>query len=176
MATIGPLAIDGDDPKQSSKPLKTYTVLLAEDVPHYGTTDIEAEDDAGAIRIAKALDISGICCEASCDAPVCQRIIHIMDSRSKIVATDIALDDYVLCNRLNPAILAEGEYSVGINNDDGNCYDIAILRAGLPIATVIVPDSEIHPLIHAGNCFSELVDALQRMLRCFSSDELVAPS
>jgi hypothetical protein len=155
--------------------LKTYTVLLAEDVPHYGSTDIEAEDDAGAIKIAKALDISGICCEASWDAPVCRRIVRIEDSKSHIIATDLALDDYVLSRRIDPPLLAAAEYAISVNNDDGDCYDIAILRGDKPIATVIVPDAEIVPLIHAGNCFADLVLSLQRMLGCFSDDSVVTP-
>ena len=34
--------------------MKTYSVLYAEDVPHYGTAEIEAENDAEAIAKAKA--------------------------------------------------------------------------------------------------------------------------
>src|SRR5579863_4035169 len=119
--------------------MKTYTVLCAEDVPHYGSTDIEAENDADAIRIVKTLDISGVCVEASWDAPVCQRIVHIEDSRNKIIASDIALDDYLLCNRRDAAPLAGAEYTIGIHDDDGGCYGNAILRDGKPLATVIVP-------------------------------------
>ena len=155
--------------------MKTYTILCAEDVPHYGSTDIEAENDADAVRIAKALDISGICVEASFDAPVCQRIVHIEDSRNNVIASDIALDDYRLCNRYDAAPPAGAEYTIGVDNDDGDCYDIAILQGGKPLATVIVPDAEIHPLLHAGNCFGELVRALEAMVRCFAGDSVVSP-
>jgi len=155
--------------------MKTYTLLCAEDVPHYGSTEIEAKNDADAIRIAKALDISGICVEASWDAAVCQRIVHIEDSRNNVIASDIALDDYRLCNRYDAAPPAGAEYTIGVDNDDGDCYDIAILQGGKPLATVIVPDAEIHPLLHAGNCFGELVRALEAMLLCFAGDCLVTP-
>jgi len=155
--------------------MKTYTALCAEDIPHYGSTDIEAENDADAIRIANALDIGGICVEASLNAPVCRRIVHIEDSRRNIIAGDIALDGYRLCNRRDAAPAAGAEYTIGIHNDDGDCYDLAILRDGRPLATVIVPDAEIHPLLQAGNCFDELVRALEGMLRCFAGGSVVAP-
>lgn len=35
--------------------MKTYSVLYAVDVPHYGFHDIEAEDDRAAIAAAEAL-------------------------------------------------------------------------------------------------------------------------
>ena len=34
--------------------MKTYTVLFAQDVPHYGTVKIEAENDEGALAEARA--------------------------------------------------------------------------------------------------------------------------
>ena len=34
--------------------LKTYTVLFARDIPHYGTAEIEAESDEAALAAAKA--------------------------------------------------------------------------------------------------------------------------
>jgi hypothetical protein len=173
MAISGTISEEADPPRDS-KPLKSYTVLLAEDVPHYGTTDIEAVDDEDAVRDAKALDISGICVEPSWDSPVCQRIIHIGDSKGNVIARDLPLDDYVLSRRPDPAMLAESDYSIGVNND-GDDHDIAILRNGKPIATLIATEAEIHPLLHAGNCFTELVTALEAMLRCFASDSVAIP-
>jgi hypothetical protein len=82
-------------------------------------------------------------------------------------------DMLALRNWLGPVAPAEPRYSLGINNDDGKCYDIAILRAGKPIATVIVPDTEIAPLLHAGNCFPDLLGALNEMLRCFASRRVI---
>ena len=35
--------------------MKTYTVIFAEDVPHYGTAEIRAGNDADAIKAAKDL-------------------------------------------------------------------------------------------------------------------------
>jgi hypothetical protein len=34
--------------------MKTYTVIFAQDVPHYGSVEIEAKNDEAAIRRAKA--------------------------------------------------------------------------------------------------------------------------
>jgi hypothetical protein len=42
---------------RSEEAMKTYTVLFAEDVPHYGAAEIEAEDDAAALEAAKAYDL-----------------------------------------------------------------------------------------------------------------------
>ena len=174
MATIGTLSNREGDPPSDSRPLKSYKVLLAEDVPHYGTTEIEAADDEDAIRVARALDVSGICVEASLDSPVCQRIVHIEDSGDNVIARDLPLDDYVLSRRPDPAVLAESDYSIGTNNDNDD-HDIAILRNGKPIATLIATEAEIHPLLHAGNCFTELVTALEGMLRCFAGDSVATP-
>jgi len=40
--------------------MNSYTILFAEDVPHYGTVRIEAENDAAALDSAKAYDFSEI--------------------------------------------------------------------------------------------------------------------
>src|SRR5580698_10136997 len=82
-------------------------------------------------------------------------------------------DMLALRDWLGPLPPAEPRYSLGINNDDGQCYDIAILLGDRPIATVIVPDGEVAPLIHAGNCFHDLVGALTEMLRCFASRRII---
>jgi len=33
--------------------MKTYTILFAQDIPHYGSVEIEAKNDADALRRAK---------------------------------------------------------------------------------------------------------------------------
>lgn len=85
---------DSDD----AAPLKTYTVIYAVDVPHYGTASIEAPDDARARAAAKAFDTSGIHNESCWEGSVCERIVSIEDSSDAIVAHDIPLDDYFLRN------------------------------------------------------------------------------
>jgi hypothetical protein len=47
-------------------------------------------------------------------------------------------DMLALRNWLGPVAPAEPRYSLGINNDDGKCYDIAILRA------IVFPTSWAH--------------------------------
>lgn len=71
-----------------------------------------------------------------------------------------------LRNWLGPVEPAAPEYTVGVHNDDGDCYDIAIFRGERPIATVIAPSADIQPLVHAGNCFHDVVAALREMVRC----------
>jgi hypothetical protein len=53
------------------------------------------------------------------------------------------------------------EYSIGINNDDGDCYDIVIKQGDRPIATLIAPEGDVEPLVRAGNCHQTLIDALK---------------
>jgi hypothetical protein len=56
---------------------------------------------------------------------------------------------------------AKPEYTIGIHNDDGDCYDVAIKQNGRPIATLTAPESEVEPLVHAGNCYAALIRALR---------------
>jgi hypothetical protein len=70
--------------------MKTYTVLYAEDVPHYGSHDIEAENDQAAIEAAVALHARGDVSlnEAAWDSTVCARIVHIEDPDGNIIEKD----------------------------------------------------------------------------------------
>jgi hypothetical protein len=77
--------------------MKTYSVLFAEDVPHYGTAEIEAEDDAAALEAAKVYDLSEVTTDAEWENSVCKRIVHIEDPEGKTVFNDVPLDNYVLC-------------------------------------------------------------------------------
>lgn len=79
--------------------MKTYTVLFAEDVPHYGYADIEADNDREAL--AKARAYWRDCDPRPTDDPdwsagVCHRIVLIEDARGNSIAHDIALDDFHL--------------------------------------------------------------------------------
>ena len=76
--------------------MKTYSVLFAEDVPHYGTAHLEAEDDAAALEAARSYDISEIANDPEWENSVCKRIVHIEDASGIAVANDIPLDNYVL--------------------------------------------------------------------------------
>jgi len=54
-------------------------------------------------------------------------------------------------------------YTIGVNNDDGDCYDICIFKEGRPVATVIAPDDEIAPLVRAGNIMPLMLEALETL-------------
>lgn len=85
-----------DSPCPAITPPKIYTVLFAEDIPHYSSTEIEATDDANAIAIAHSLDTSGLYYEAFWDGSVCKRIVSIENSSGAAIANDIPLDNYFL--------------------------------------------------------------------------------
>ena len=74
--------------------MKTYSVLYAEDVPHYGTAEIEAENDAEAIAKAKAGTFETD--DPDWNNTICKRIVRIEDPEGKLIAVDVALDDYML--------------------------------------------------------------------------------
>jgi hypothetical protein len=76
--------------------MKTYSVLFAEDVPHYGVAEIKAKDDAAALELAKAYDLSQVTNDGQWGNSACKRIVNIEDSEGNIVIEDIALDDCFL--------------------------------------------------------------------------------
>jgi hypothetical protein len=78
--------------------MKTYTVLYAEDVPHYGAHEIQAENDAGALDAAIGLHKRGgvTLDDAQWSGAVCARIVHIADEDGHIIEEDRPLDDYFL--------------------------------------------------------------------------------
>jgi hypothetical protein len=81
----------------------TYSILFAQDVPHYGFVEIEAKDDAQALRRAKnywrdvhigaepwPLD------DAQHDSATSARICTIYDDTNREVICDVRLDKYML--------------------------------------------------------------------------------
>jgi hypothetical protein len=76
--------------------MKTYTVLFAEDVPHYGTAEIEAENDEAALEAAKACDISEVTNDPSWGNSVSKRIVYMQDADGLTVCEDVPLDNYRL--------------------------------------------------------------------------------
>lgn len=81
--------------------MKTYSILVAQDVPHYGTAEIAAADDAEALAQAKALDPGDLCTDPAWDDPVCRRIVHIENPAGEIIAQDVALDGFFLRHAQN---------------------------------------------------------------------------
>ena len=77
--------------------MKTYTVIYAEDVPHYGLAEIEAADDDAAVETAvnRREDYHDLY-DPDFNNPVCRRIVTITDPEGNMVAGDISLDSYRL--------------------------------------------------------------------------------
>ena len=73
--------------------MKTYNILFAENVPHYGTVSIEAEDDETAIAFAKEYNYDGVRAEAYWPNGFCRRIVDIRRDDGEIVEENISLDD-----------------------------------------------------------------------------------
>jgi hypothetical protein len=79
--------------------MKTYSVLYAEDVPHYATGEIEARTDKAAIRKARKMKTEAFCSyDPDWDASVCKRIVFIEAPDGNNIAEDIALDRFHLRN------------------------------------------------------------------------------
>ena len=74
--------------------MKTYTVLYAEDVPHYGTREFDAADDTLAIERARAITpgaMSNYTNDPDYNNTRCRRIVHI-EGPDGIIAEFIPLD------------------------------------------------------------------------------------
>ena len=85
--------------------MKTYTILFAQDIPHYGSVEIEAKNNADALRRAKKYwrDVKTGAepwplNDAQYDSAVSARIVLIYDESDKRgeIAHDVRLDDYTL--------------------------------------------------------------------------------
>lgn len=73
-----------------------FDILYAEDVPHYGTVEIEADSPDEAVRIAATRDYDDVVAEPDWWNTACRRIVSIQDEAGGTVAEDIALDDCFL--------------------------------------------------------------------------------
>lgn len=71
--------------------MKTYTVLYAEDVPHYSVVDIEAVDTADAITKARSCDLTDVPTNPDFHNAVSRRIVEVTDADENIVAEFIPL-------------------------------------------------------------------------------------
>ncbi len=72
--------------------MKTFTVLYAEDVPHYAAVEIEAEDAYEAITKARALDTTDVPTDPDWHNAVSRRIVEVTDEDENIVIEFIPLD------------------------------------------------------------------------------------
>ncbi len=79
--------------------MKKYEILYAQDVPHYGTVELEAENDAAIVEAAKAYwnatDLDPVD-DPDWNNPVCKRIVVIRDEAGNEIANDVRCDDYNL--------------------------------------------------------------------------------
>jgi hypothetical protein len=83
--------------------MRIYTVLFAQDVPHYGSVEINATGDLEAIAKARVHweriqrdEEPWPLTEAQHDSAVLDRIVEITDETGRQVGADIRLDTYFL--------------------------------------------------------------------------------
>lgn len=96
--------------------MKRYTVLFAQDVPHYGTVSLEAENDADALEQARAYwdrvksgDEEWPLFNAEFENALLDRIVEITEDNEdyREVARDVPLDNYYLAH--TPTALSRGQ-------------------------------------------------------------------
>ena len=133
--------------------MKTYTVLYAQDVPHYGSVEICARNDEQAVAKARAYwkrlqrgKEPWPLYDAQHDSALLDRIVDITDTKSgRQIAADIGLDDYGLhrlskllreAETLLKACLKHAKAADGPNNDaehdaafDMRCAALGFLRS-----------------------------------------------
>lgn len=77
--------------------MKTYSVIYAEDVPHYAGGEIPARSPKQAIAKARKVDTDTFTAfDPDWSNAVCRRIVTITDPKGKTIAEDIRLDNYSL--------------------------------------------------------------------------------
>lgn len=79
--------------------------MFAQDVPRYGSVEIDAVDDAEALAAAKAYDLSDVACDPDRKNSTCKRIVTIEDESGNVVAEDISLDNWFLYHALIDTVL-----------------------------------------------------------------------
>jgi len=72
--------------------MKTYTALIAEEVPHYSVIEFEAVDTVDAIEKAQACDLTDVPTNPDWHNVVSRRIVEVTDEDENIVAEFISLD------------------------------------------------------------------------------------
>jgi hypothetical protein len=88
-----------DNQTEKELPMKTYTVIYAEDVPHYAHGEVEARGLKDAIAKARKLNTETFTAyDPDWSSAVSRRIVSIEGPGGNIVAQDIPLDNYVLHN------------------------------------------------------------------------------
>jgi hypothetical protein len=76
--------------------MKAYSVTFAEDVPHYGCAEIQAETDEAAVKAASEYDLTLVTLSPDYQWGACRRIVSIENEQGETIALDIPLDDTFL--------------------------------------------------------------------------------
>ena len=103
--------------------MKKFTVLVAHDVPHYGTLEIKAADADQALAKIKRMDLAKVVREArhdpAFDASICARIVHMEDETGNITHEDTALDyryaEWCAADELATLLRQAGDYLSGFD-------------------------------------------------------------
>lgn len=127
--------------------MKAYTVLFAEDVPHYGFVDIQAPDAAAAIAAAKAYSYGDVVTEPEWGNTRNHRIVEIQDENSQTIAMDIALAER--CDNPDTTLVDALEKAYVLLD---RIRETCEYEAGLPVTFLEARDIEI---IH-GDAITEL--------------------
>jgi len=79
--------------------MKTYTIIYAQDIPHYGCVELEAESDEKIVEAARAYweatELDPVD-DPDWSNPVSKRIVEITDEAGGTIAHDVRLDNYSL--------------------------------------------------------------------------------
>jgi hypothetical protein len=70
--------------KTARRIMKTYFVLFAEDVPHYGMAHIRAKNDVAALETARTYPLSEVTNDAEWENSACKRIVYIQDAEGTL--------------------------------------------------------------------------------------------
>ena len=73
-----------------------YSVLYAEDVPHYAEIEIDAPTPEHAIQRAQDHDFNDEALEAEWESSTSRRIVRIQNSTGEVIASDLRLDSSFL--------------------------------------------------------------------------------
>jgi len=100
-----------------------FTVLIAHDVPHYGTLEIDAADADQALAKLKEMDVDDAFAEAcndpSFEASICARVVHIEDEAGNTAHEDTPLDqsyaDWAAVDELRSVLREAGDYLSGFD-------------------------------------------------------------
>lgn len=130
---------------------KTYTILLAQDVPFYGCAQLEADSPDDAIRAAKTLDPGDFCNDPDWQNTICRRIVHIEAPDGHLIATDISLDDWIVAlvpnyppkkpPRFNHAFSIA--FSLDSHDADGNDAKPTAIRRAIYERLASIDDDEL---------------------------------